>query len=597
MSAEVLSAELIAVIGLTALAVVMLMAELAPPALVALGLMGVLLVSGIVTPAEGFAGLADSATITVAAMFVLSAGLQHTGAVERLGNSLSALLERHQRLGFLALLVGAAVASGFVNNTAVVAVMIPIVIGAARRAEMSPSQLLLPLSFASMLGGVCTLMGTSTNLLVSSIVEESDRAPLSFFEMLPLGAVFVALGLAYLWLVRRWLPKHRGEDDLTSSFEMAEYLTRARLTESAGMAGLSFGDTRLGKEDMDVVALMRDDEAIRVAPDTKLRPDDELRIRGRRDTVRELAAEEGLALGLADVSDLELEDEGMMLVEVVVSSNSAIAGRPLGEIDLWSRFTATPLALRRFDRTEHEDLADKPLSAGDVLLLLVPRDRKRELSRARDLLVISGESLQPDDPRKMPLAVAIIAVVVGLAAFGVLPVVVGAPVGAVAMVALRCIELDDAYQAIDWDVVFLLAGMLALGKAFAATGADGLMSTLLVRSYDAAPADVAGYVLVGGLYLVTLVLTSTMSNQATAALLTPIALSASDSLEVSARPLVMAVAFAASSSFLTPVGYQTNTMVYGAGHYRFSDFVRIGGPLSLLLSVVAAALIPAIWPL
>jgi di/tricarboxylate transporter len=250
------------------------------------------------------------------------------------------------------------------------------------------------------------------------------------------------------------------------------------------------------------------------------------------------------------------------------------------------------LALRHYGELEHEDLEDRRLVAGDVLLLLVPRDQRRALDRARDLIVVSGEPLEPLHEERVIVALGVVVAVVALAASGVLPVVVGAPVGAVVMVLTGCIDLDDAYRAIDWDVIFLLAGMLALGEAFAATGADRLLSDMLVVLESLGP-----IVLIGSLYAVTLLLTSTMSNQATAALLTPIALSAATTLGISDRPLIMTVTFAASSSFLTPVGYQTNTMVYGAGHYRFRDFVRVGGPLSLLFALLASVLIPQIWPL
>jgi len=589
--------SLLLVLGLTFAAIVCFVAELLPPALVALVVMAVLMVTGVIGPESGFSGFSDSATLTVAAMFVLSAGLEQTGVVDRLGVSLSRGLERHPAAGWLALLVGAAVASGFVNNTAVVAVMIPLAIGAAKRAGSSPSRLLLPLSFASMLGGVCTLMGTSTNLVVSSIVEASGRRPLGFFEMLPLGAVGLVLGLGYLWVVRSRIPERRGGDDLTSAFDMAEYLTRVTVTEAASMVGRPFAESALAREGMDVVRLVREDQVLRVRGETQLRAGDELHIRGRRDVIRTLQAKEGLRVGLGDVRDVDLEDRDRVLVEVAVSSSSAIAGLALSQAKLWSRFDAIALARRRFGTVEHEGLDAKPVAAGDVLLLLIPREKRSEFARAQDFVVISGEVLEPPRRTRMGVAGAILVAVVGLAASGVLPVVVSAPAGAVLMVVTGCLDLDDAYRAIDWDVVFLLAGMLALGKAFAATGADAELSDLLATVYHAAPRGYEDYALVGLLYGLTLTLTSTMSNQATAALLTPIALSAGAALGVSPRPLVMAVVFAASSGFVTPVGYQTNTMVYGAGHYRFGDFVRIGGPLAFLLAILATVSIPTLWPL
>ncbi|MEQ9325112.1 MAG: SLC13 family permease, partial [Polyangiaceae bacterium] len=513
--------------------------------------------------------------------------------VDRMGNAIAALLRTHRRLGWVAILVGVAVTSGFINNTAVVAVLIPILIRCGKDVKMSPSRLLIPVSFASMLGGVCTLMGTSTNLIVSSIAADHGHAPLGFFEMLPVGVVFLVVGLAYLLVVRRFIPERREEQDLTRSFSMGRFLTRATLLPNAPSVGRRLADSPLARDlDLEVVGVSRDGHPLQLSDELILEEGDALRVRGPREAIVAMEVREGLSLGLRDLSDVDVEDTDMMLVEAVVTPRSAIAGQALGEAQLWDRFSARALALRQRGEVEHEALGRRALVEGDVLLLLLPRARRRALERASDLVVISGEPLKPPHSERLPVALAIVVAVVLLAATEVLPVVVGAPIGAVVMVLAGCIDLDDAYQAIDWDVVVLLAGMLALGVAFGATGADGLLSGLIV-----ALGAHGGVALVGATYLLTLVLTSTMSNQATAALLTPIALSAAATLGVSPRPLVIAVAFAASSSFLTPVGYQTNTMVYGAGHYRFGDFVRLGGPLSVVLAVLGAVLIPWVWPL
>lgn len=588
-----LSSSLAFVLALTAAAVVLFVTERLPPAVVALLVMGALVLTGIVTPEQGFAGFADSATLTVAAMFVLSAGLEQTGAVDRMGNAIASLLRTHRRLGWVAILVGVAVTSGFINNTAVVAVLIPILIRCGKDAKMSPSRLLMPVSFASMLGGVCTLMGTSTNLIVSSIVTEQGHAPLGFFEMLPVGAVCLVVGLVYLVAVRRFIPERRAEQDLTRSFSMGRFLTRATLLPDAPSVGERLADSPLANDlDLDVVGVRRDGDPLQLSDELVLEVGDVLGVRGPREAIRGMEVKEGLSLGLRDLTDVDVEDAEMMLLEAVVTPRSAIVGQSLDQVPLWERFSARPLALRQRGEVEHQELGQRALVAGDVLLLLLPRHKRRALERAPDLLVISGEPLQPLHAERLPVALAIVLGVVLLASTEVVPVMVGAPIGAVLMIVAGCIDLDGAYQAIDWDVVVLLAGMLALGVAFGETGADGLLSGLVV-----ALGTHGDVVLVGATYLMTLLLTSAMSNQATAALLTPIALSAAATLGVSPRPLVIAVALAASSSFLTPVGYQTNTMVYGAGHYRFGDFVRLGGPLSVILALLAAFLIPWVWPL
>lgn len=584
---------LLGVLALTAAAVILFVTEWLPPALVALLVMAALLVSGVVTPEQGFSGFSDPATLAVAAMFVLSAGLERTGLVDDVGQRVSRLLEEAPRRGWLVLLVGTALCSGFVNNTAVVAVLIPILVASAQRSGTSVSRLLMPVSFASMLGGVCTLMGTSTNLIVSSVAEERGARPFGFFEMAPLGAIFAVVGLVYLVVAKRWIPERRGGEDLAESFEIGRFLTRVRLSPEAPSVGRALGASPLvTHHDLEVVSVLRDAEPMDPRDELELAAGDVLWVRGPRDAIHALEVSEGLVLGLGDMSDVDLEDGGMMLVEAVVSPRSSIAGQPLSALGLRDRLGAVLLALRHSGEVEHDDIDERRLVAGDVILLLVPRDRRHALERERDLVLVSGEPLAPPHPQRRWVALALVVAVVAFAAADLIPVGVGAPVAAVLMVVTGCLELDDAYQAIDADVVFLLAGMLALGVAFGETGADALMSELFASVHRFGETA-----LVGSLYLVTLILTSTMSNQATAALLTPIALSTAQALALDARPLLFTVMFAASSSFLTPVGYQTNTMVYGPGKYRFSDFLRIGGGLSLLLAVLATLLIPALWPL
>lgn len=581
------------VIAVAVVAVVLFVTEWVAPALVALAVMATLMATEILSFDQAVQGLSDEATVTVAAMFILGAGLQKSGAVDGLGTALAVHLRRRRWVGWFVILGGTAVASAFVNNTAVVAVLIPILIRSARDADMSPSRLLMPASFASMLGGMCTLMGTSTNLVVSTIVVDGGGEPLGFFEMLPFGGILLVLGLVYLSLARRFIPERRADRELTRCFDMGPFLTRVTIAAGSPSVGQHLSRSPLTTHlDLKVLSIVRDDASLAPSEDPRLAPGDVLQVLGPRRAIEEMSLREGLVTGLEPVADLDLENDDLVLTEVVVSSISSIAGKSIEEVDLWERFDAKPLAIRRPEGLRRGNLARRVINAGDVLLLLIPRARRPALEAARDFIVISGEPLRSSHPHRLYRAVAIALAVVALAAAGVFPISIAASMGAIAMVLAGGLDLRDAYGAIEWDVVFLLAGMLALGTAFSATGVDQDLAALLtsVHGYGAEA-------MVASLFALTLVLTSTMSNQATAALLTPIAISLAASLGVSSRPLIMAVAFGASSSFLTPVGYQTNTMVYGAGHYRFGDFVRVGGPLSLLATVLAAWLIPQIWPL
>jgi di/tricarboxylate transporter len=581
-------------LGLAVGSVALFVAEVLPPAMVSLLVMGALMVSGILDPAEGLSGLSNEATVTVAAMFVLSAGLDNTGILSELASRLGAHLEQRFRVAWIGLLIATGVASAFINNTAVVAMLIPVLIPCAREAGVSASKLLMPVSFVSMFGGMCTLLGTSTNLIVSSIAHEQGQAPIGMFELTPLGACCFGAGLLYLFLTSKWIPNRRPSDEqLTENFSMDEYLSALRVEPGAELIGQRLGDSRLVRDlDLDVLAVLRGGEKLAHLEDAVLEEGDRLRVRGKRSDIETLHRRRGLAVELARVADADLDTVDAMLVEVVVTARSKLAGHSLVETDFHERFGAVCLAVRQRGKLHHQKLADMKLAAGDVLLLALPRDRHQQLDEAGEMLVISHQPLQTTNGRRIPVAIAILAAVVLTASFGLVSIAVAAPAGAMGMVLTQCLELDEAYESIDWDVIFLLAGMLALGVAFQRTGADQLLADNLV----AAAGTLGNHGVVAVIYLVTLLLTSTMSNNATAALLTPIAISVASRMDASPRPFIVAVAVAASASFLTPIGYQTNTMVYGAGHYRFGDFVRIGGPLSILFCVLASALIPVFWP-
>lgn len=580
---------------LGALSVGLFIAELIPPAMVSLLVMGTLMLTGVLSPEAGLSGLSNEATVTVGAMFVLSAGLDNTGALRGVATYLGRILSKHYRLGWLGLLVATGLGSAFINNTAVVAMLIPILISCARDADVSPSKLLMPVSFVSMFGGMCTLLGTSTNLIVSSVAHDHGLAPLSMFELAPLGVPCFVAGVAYLALTAKWMPKRRSSDEeLTEGFSMGAFLSVVRVLEGSKVIGKRLQESMFRRGlDLDVLAVIRDGEGLTHLDDVRLQAGDVLRVRGRRRHIEAVHRREGIVLDLARVDDAALDTKDAMLIEAVVTPRSKLAGRTLDDIALFERLGAVCLAVRQRGELHHRRLVNMKLAAGDVLLLALNRSRRQQLDEAGELMVISHQPLETPRTDRIVAALVILFGVVLSAALDWLPIAISAPVGAMAMVLTGCIELDEAYQRVDWDVIFLLGGMLALGVAFQQTGAGRLLAGYLVDSAGA----LGAHGVIAALYIVTLLLTSTMSNNATAALLTPIAISVAANMDVDPRPLIVTVAIAASASFLTPIGYQTNTMVYGAGHYRFGDFVRIGGPLSLLFWGLATLLVPAIWPL
>jgi di/tricarboxylate transporter len=578
-------------------AVVLFATERLPVDLVALIVMGTLLLSGIITPQEGISGFSNTATVTVGAMFILSAGLFKTGAVAALGRALGRIARWNFWLGAVVLMTAIAVVSAFINNTAAVAVFMPLVLTLARDIQVSPSKLLMPLSFASMFGGVCTLIGTSTNILVSTIAEQHGLRPFSMFEFAPLGIVMFAAGLVYMLVFGiRLIPNRRPAEGLTQTFAMRDYLTEIVLLPEAKSVGTRLSESPLVEElDMDVFEVLRGGRRLLLpTAETVLQAGDVLRVRCDVEKIRELQDREGIALRPElKWRDEDLESDETLLVEAVVAPNSPLVGKSLAQARFREEYGATVLALRHQGELMHEKLAQIRLRAGDALLAELRRSRLPRLNASNAFVIVSEIEKQEFRKHKVIPALAIIAGVVAAATAGVVPIVVGAILGCVLMVLLRVLTLEEAYDAVEWKVIFLLAGVLTLGVAMDKTGAARLISGWIVVTVGAW----GPIALVSAFYLMTSVLTETMSNNATAVLLAPIAIATAESLGVDSRPFLMAVTFAASASFMTPVGYQTNTLIYGPGQYRFADFLRVGTPLNILFWILATFMIPRIWPL
>lgn len=590
-----MSFEILFVIGLVLVSVTLFATEKFPVDLVGLMVMGVLLLSGIITPEEGLSGFSNTATVTVAAMFVLSAGLYKTGAVNSVGRALARVGRWSFWLGLLVIMITIGAISAFINNTAAVAVFLPIIISMARETGVSASKLLMPLSFASMFGGVCTLIGTSTNILVSSIAERHGEPAFGLFEFSSLGILFFIIGIIYMMTIGvRLIPGRRAGVELTETFEMKEYLTEIVLTPEAASVGKKVIDSPLVKElDIGIVNLFRDGVSHGPpSPHTVLQANDELRVRCSIEKIKRLQQRIGVLLKpQRHLKDKDLQMDDIMLVEAVVAPNSFLVGKSLKETAFRKRFNAIALAMRHRDKLLHEKLGTTRLSAGDVLLIELEKGELEKLKQSNAFVIVSEVGEPGMRRRKVIPALLIVAGVVATAAAGMFPIVVSAIIGTVLMVALRCITLEEAYQAIEWKVIFLLAGVLTLGIALEKTGTAAVLSHLLVNTVGVwGPVAV-----VSALYLLTSLLTEAMSNNATAALLAPIAIATAESLGVDSRPLLMAVTFAASSSFMTPVGYQTNTMIYGAGQYKFADFLRVGTPLNIIFWIVATIMIPLFW--
>ena len=588
--------EIVFVLVLTICAVVLFVTEKFSTDVVAILVMIALLVSGILTPAEGLAGFANTATVTVGAMFVLSAGVFRSGAVNFVSRALGRLARRSSGLTLFVLMVGVGVLSSFLNNTAAVAILIPVVIVVARRADTSPSKLLMPLSYASMFGGMCTVLGTSTNILASAIAEEAGLGAFGMFEFTKLGVIFFAVGVAYMMTVgRKLVPDHRSKGDLTKSFGMGDYLTDLVLQAESKSVGQSLASAPLVEElGIEVLQILRGEDILRPTPETILREHDVLRIKGDLRTINELKDRAGVTFGMSmKWRDKDLESTDTRLVEAVVGPSSPLAGKSLAESHLRETYGAAVLAIRHHGALTHGEVQNIKLMPGDTLLMDVPNDQIEHLTQQRVFLLVSRAGIPRFNWPKATKALVIVVSVLVIAATGLLSIVAAAATGALMMVLSGCISTEEAYGAIEWNVLFLLAGMLALGAATEKTGA----STMLAGGMIDGLGGFGPIVLLAAFFGITMLLTEVMSNNATVALLLPIAITTAHAIDADPRAFMFAVVFAASSSFMTPVGYQTNTMIYGPGQYRFVDFLRVGAPLNLIFWVLGTLLIPWFWPL
>lgn len=559
--------------------------------------MTTLIVTGAVTPQQGISGFAHEATITVALMLVLAAGLLRTGAIDVLAGWTARLAGSSETRLLLLTVLFVLPLSAVVNNTAAVAVLMPMVIGLARKIETAPSRLLMPLSFAGQLGGTLTLIGTSTNLLVAGLALELGVERISLFDITPPALIVCAVGVAYILTVGRWLLPHRETDaDLLSSYELHDYLSMLRVLPASGLIGRSLSEARFGQSHgLQVVRIQRDEGSDVAVPrgSTIVRAGDVLVVEGKIADIAKVQRDEGLELVQAELAFGSMADaEDVRLAEVLVPQRANEVRRTVRELALRARFGVSAMGVRRHGVALQEPVGELRLEPGDMLLVQGTPEALNRLHHESDLALLGAVDLPAMRHRKMKIALPIVAGVVLLPAFGVTTIVVSALVGVVAMFLTRCITPDEAYNEIDWMVIVLLGAILPLGVAMHESGGAAYLAHLLLE-----PARPLGpYGILAMFMLTTTALTAVISNAAAAVVLAPVAVAVATTLGVSPMPFVIAVMIGASNSFLSPVGYQTNTMIYGPGGYRFSDYVKVGAPLSVLVVIVATLVIPIFFP-
>ena len=594
---------LITLIILT-VAVILLLFNVTRPDLIALLVLISLAITSVITPADVFSGFSRSAVITVMALFIMTNGLYRTGITRWMGEGLLHLGgTRPWRLTLTVMLAGA-VLSYFMNTIAAGAVLLPAIIGLARTTDIRPSKLLIPLSYGTLLGGMATLLTTSS-ILVNAALRDANYQAFQLLDFLPVGGAMAVAGIVFTTVIgRRWLPNRspidrygwdaRYHTALSDLYSLQERLYEAQIVSTSPLIGQSIAASRIGENlGLSILAIERGRQTI-LAPDPNevLRVKDILIIVGRSERVEQLL-ELGVAIEAEPYREDDFSSEAVGMAEVIIAPRSRVVGQTVKQINFRQKFGLTVIALWRNGRSYRTDVGDLSLEFGDALLMHGPRDKIRLLQSEPDFIVLQPESGEAQRPAKAWLAAAIMLGTLVAMAAGWLPVAEAAFTGAVLMIVTKCLTMDEAYQAIEWRAVFLIAGMLPLGLALTTTGAAAWLGQALIQAFG----GFGPLVLLSVIYLVAMLLTQFVSGQAAAVIVAPIALSAAVQIHSSPYAFAMAAALACSTAFMTPIAHPVNLLVMGPGGYSPRDFFKVGLPLTIVVFIVMLIVLPRVWPL
>jgi len=576
--------------------------ETLPMEVTALGALGILLIFNVISWQEAISGFSNPAVITIGAIFIMSRALVKTGFLEVLTDYISKKAGNHKWLTIFVFLFTVSIISGFLNNTAAVAIFIPLAIDLCQRFNISPTKILLPLSYAAIFGGTLTLIGTSTNLIISSMMEDYSILPFRMFEFSSLGIILLIIGTIYNMIIVLWfMPSRSVISSLTRKYHLGSFLTEFKVDSNSPLIDTTYTALDISdKYNVQIYKIIRNGNDIRYNLSNLIIKEDDIFIVHIEVNDMLRFREEMNMLILSDVKmdQQELSGKNHVIVEGVVAQQSMLIGRTLQGSNFRNRYGSFVLAIKRQRELLREKIAHIRLKFSDTLLILIPKERLDLIRKSNDLIILEELDIHLRYGRFWWFSIIVIPIFMLISSFGIMPVVKIAVLGAIILLVLRTISIQDAYESINLSIIFLIAALIPIGIAIKNTSLDILigdfviyMSVFLGGVEHANP-----YIVLTILYLVTLLMSAIISNAAVAIMLAPIGIIIANNLGVDARPFLVAICFGSSCSFMTPMGYQTNLMVYGPGQYKLKDFFQMGLPLTVIFWLCSIVLIPKIWP-
>ncbi len=582
------------------IAIVLFASEKIRADIVAMMVLLTLILTGLLTPEEGFSGFSNAAVITVWAIYIVSASLTHTGVADFIGRQMGKVAGGGEKRLVFTIMVTVAGMSAFMNNIGAAAVLLPVTISLGRQAKIAVSKLLIPLAFASLLGGVTTLIGTPPNLLASDALFEVGLEPFGLFDYTAMGLIIMVFGILYMTFIgRHFLPTyqemtHATEVDLTEEYQLEDYLAELQVQVDSPLIGKTIVASRLGEAyDLTVIGVSRNGRLrLGILPNAHIQANDILLVRSESKQFAPIADELGINVVSKHLGDQNLKNTEVTVTEVVISQKANFLDKTMTDVDFRTRFGLTVLAIWHEEEPVVGHLADIPLHLGDTLLVLGRRERIEAIRVDPSFLLLRKPKKVARRVHKAPINLLVFVMIISSVAFGILHISVAAVLGAILVILTGCLTPDEAYDSIEWKSVFLIAGMLPLGIAMEKTGAAQFLADGIINLVG----DMGPRGIMIGLFILTTVLTAFMSNAAAAVLVAPIAIQTAFGIGVSPYAFVMGIAIAASNSFVTPIGHQACILVYGAGGYRFFDYAKVGLPLTVLIWILMIIFLPIFWP-